>query len=355
MDPHIGSEIAGYRLEALLGRGRNAIVYLAEDVRLNRQVALKLLSPERADDEQFREQFLRESRLATLLDHPGIVPVYEAGEADGRLYVAMAHVEGTDLASLLVQEGRLDPERALAVVTELADALDAARWGRGLVHGNLGPAEVLVAEERVLLTGFGERQELPARAGLGEAARHFDRPAYLAPEQIEGRPVSPRTDVYALGCLLFECLTGSPPFDGHSSGGAAASAPVRTAPVREAVRPACRNRPGDRKGDGEVARGALLDLRRARRRARRRPFARQSRSPRSAAARRSRLPAEPGVAQQTPSRRLGDGGGALSKRPTADGRLDNDDDGRRSQPIGLAALLALVAGAIWLIGRDHRR
>jgi serine/threonine protein kinase len=117
-DHLVGSEIAGYRLEALLGRDRNAIVYLAEDTRLNRQVALKLLSPELAADEQFREQFLRETRLATLLDHPGIIPVYEAGEVEGRLYVVMGYVKGADLASLLAREGRLEPERALALVGE---------------------------------------------------------------------------------------------------------------------------------------------------------------------------------------------------------------------------------------------
>jgi serine/threonine protein kinase len=216
-DRLVGAELAGYQLEALLGRDRNAVVYLAEDARLNRQVALRLLSPELAADEQFREQFLRECRLATLLDHPGILPVYEAGEADGRLYVAMAYVEGTDLASLLAQEERLEPERALAVLGELADALDAARWGRGLVHGNLGPTEVVVADEGILLTGFAERRELLSGAGLAEAARHFDTRGYPAPEQIQGRPVSPRTDVYALGCVLVECLTGAPPFAGHSS------------------------------------------------------------------------------------------------------------------------------------------
>jgi hypothetical protein len=128
----------------------------------------------------------------------------------------MAHIEGTDLASVLSQEGRLEPERALAAIAELADALDAARWGRGLVHGNLGPAQVLVAEERVLLTGFGERRELPSGASLAEAARHFDTGGYPAPEQIQGRPVSPRTDVYALGCLFYECLAGSPPFSAPS-------------------------------------------------------------------------------------------------------------------------------------------
>ena len=132
-------------MEALLGRDGMGVVYLAEDVRLKRRVVLKLLSPELTADERFRERFLRESKLAASLDHPNIVPVYEAGEAEGRLYVAMGYVEGADLASLLAREGRLEPERALLIVTQLAEALDTARWSRGLVHGGLTPSDVLVA------------------------------------------------------------------------------------------------------------------------------------------------------------------------------------------------------------------
>jgi serine/threonine protein kinase len=150
VDPRIGTEFAGYRIETPLGRGGMAVVYRARDERLDRRVALKLLSPELSAGERFRERFLRESKLAASLDHPSIVPVYEAGEAEGLLFVAMGHVEGTDLASLLAREGRLEPERALAIVTALAEALDAARWGRGLVHGGLKPSEVLVARPRTL-------------------------------------------------------------------------------------------------------------------------------------------------------------------------------------------------------------
>jgi serine/threonine-protein kinase len=197
--------------------------YLARDLVHDRQVVLRLLAGEGSEDERFRERFLREAELAASLDHPGVLPILEVGEADGVLYVATRDVEGTDLASLLAREGKLEPERALPIVAELADVLDAARWSRGLVHGSLAPGVVLVApspagasDERVFLSGFGFRQELPAGATLAEAARRLGNVDYLAPEQIEGNPVSPRSDVYALGCVLYHCLTGEPPFERDS-------------------------------------------------------------------------------------------------------------------------------------------
>ena len=217
VDPRIDTEIGDYRIEALLRTDDTGRMYLAEDVRLNRRVALRLLNPELAADERFRERFLRELGLVASLDHPNIVAVSETGEVGGYLIVAMGYVDGAGLASLLEREGRLEPERTLLIVTQLAEALDAARWSRGLVHGNLTPSDVLVAPdaavgEHVYLLGFGIRQELSPGATLADATRHFGAVDYLAPEQIEGKPVSPRADVYALGCLLFECLTGRPPF-----------------------------------------------------------------------------------------------------------------------------------------------
>jgi hypothetical protein len=217
VDPRIGTELAGYRIQALLRPGGPGVAYLAEDVRLNRRVVLQLPSPDVTADERFRERFLRESRLAASLDHASIVTVYEAGEADGHPYVALQYVEGAaDLAGLLAGGERLEPERALLVVTELAEALDAARWSCGLVHASLTPSNVLVAppgdagsRERVLLFGFGLRRELQREASVSGELGSL---VYLAPEQIEGKPASPRTDVYALGCLLFHCLTGEAPF-----------------------------------------------------------------------------------------------------------------------------------------------
>ncbi len=148
--------------------------YLARDLLRDRPVVLRLLPPELSADERFRERFLRESELATALDHPNILPILEAGEADGTLYVSMAYIEGGDLARLLSVEGRLEPERAVLIVTQLAQALDAARWSQRLVHGNLQPSDVLVVPagdagsgERVLLRGFGLRQELCLGQGFG--------------------------------------------------------------------------------------------------------------------------------------------------------------------------------------------
>src|SRR5919201_3477847 len=125
-DDRLGSELAGYRIERVLGRGGMSVVYLAHDLRLKRNVALKLLAPELAEDEGFRVQFLRESQLAASLDHSNVVPVYEAGEVEGLLYIAMRYVPGTDLKALLRAEGRLEPKRALALAVQIASALDAA-------------------------------------------------------------------------------------------------------------------------------------------------------------------------------------------------------------------------------------
>jgi serine/threonine protein kinase len=172
--------------------------------------------------------------------------VYDAGQADGHLYVATGYIDGTSLASLLAREGRLEPERALAIVTELAEALDAARWGRGLVHGCLKPSEVLVAPaveagsvERVFLRGFGLRRELPPRATLADTAGRAGTIGYLAPEQIEGRPVSPRSDVYALGCVLFTPPSGSITTRSSRPPEAVRPLPTCNKPVAGLKRPEC--------------------------------------------------------------------------------------------------------------------
>src|ERR671935_2857561 len=143
-DRRIGTELAGYRIERVLGRGGMSVVYLAEDTRLGRKVALKILAPELAEDERFRDRFVRESRLAASLEHPNIVPIYEAGESDGRLFIAMRYVEGTDLKGLIREFGPLDPGHAVSVIRQVAGALDAAH-ARGLVHRDVKPANVLIA------------------------------------------------------------------------------------------------------------------------------------------------------------------------------------------------------------------
>ena len=154
LDVPIGTSVAGYRVERLLGSGAAGVVYLARDEQLNRPVALKLLPPGLAQDARFRARFVRESQLAAGLEHPAIVPIYGAGEADGLLYLAMRFVDGGDLRELIVREGRLEPERAIALLGQIAEALDAAH-AEGLVHRDVKPANILLAGDRAYLSDFG--------------------------------------------------------------------------------------------------------------------------------------------------------------------------------------------------------
>jgi serine/threonine protein kinase len=214
-DPRIGAELAGYRIEALIGRGASGGVYLAEHVRLGRKVALKILSPELAADDVFRQRFIRESRLAAELDHPGIVTVYDAGEEGGTPYISMRLVEGTDLATLLDRE-RLDPERAVRLVSQVAEALDAAH-ARGLVHRDVKPANILLAPgpgspERAFLSDFGIAKRSGSLPELTRTGHFVGTLDYVAPEQIRGEEIDGRADQYSLACVLYHCLTGEPPF-----------------------------------------------------------------------------------------------------------------------------------------------
>ena len=210
-DPRIGATLAGYRIETLLGRGGMSVVYRAEHLRLGRKVALKLLAPQLAEDERFRERFLRESRIAAALDHPNIVPIYDADEAGGVLFIAMRYVEGIDLRGFLQREGRLEPKRALAFLAQLGSALDAAH-AQGLVHRDVKPGNVLLAGEHCYLADFGLTKLVSSVSGLTATGQLVGTLDYLAPEQISGNPVDRRADLYSLACLLYECLTGAPPF-----------------------------------------------------------------------------------------------------------------------------------------------
>ena len=209
-DRRIDTEVGGYRLVEPIGEGGTSVVYRAEHVRLGRAAALKLLTPALGEAD-FRERFLRESRLAASLDHPSIVPVYDAGEADDVLYIAMQHIDGSDLKALLVAEGRLPVRRALRIVTQIASALDAAH-ARGLVHRDVKPANILVgANDRAFLSDFGVVKEL-ASSGRTRTGGFVGTIDYCAPEQIEGRDVDARADVYALACVFYECIVGTSPF-----------------------------------------------------------------------------------------------------------------------------------------------
>ncbi|MET9731970.1 serine/threonine-protein kinase [Streptomyces sp. NPDC006458] len=214
----IGRQVAGYRIEREIGRGGMAVVYQARDLRLERTVALKLLAPELARNDTFRRRFTHESRVAAALDHPNIVPVFEAGETDGVLYIAMRYVPGSDLRHLLDRQGPLPLSAALRIVAQVASALDAAHE-HGLVHRDVKPGNVLVARgtdsdhpEHVYLTDFGLTKKSLSLTGFTSVGQFVGTLDYVAPEQISGRPVDGRCDVYGLACVVYEMLTGRPPF-----------------------------------------------------------------------------------------------------------------------------------------------
>jgi DNA-binding beta-propeller fold protein YncE len=210
VDFEIGSEIAGYRIDALLARGGMGVVYRATHLGLERQVALKVIARELTDREGFRERFLRESRLAARLDHPAVVPVYDSREVDGELIVAMRLVAGGDLRRLIDREGPLEPVRAIALLGQIAEALDAAH-AAGIVHRDVKPHNVLVEGDRAFLSDFGLAKALE-EDGAESGASVVGTAEYMSPEQWRGGSVGPAADVYSLGCVLYEALTGIPPF-----------------------------------------------------------------------------------------------------------------------------------------------
>ncbi|MGZ8648535.1 MAG: protein kinase domain-containing protein [Solirubrobacteraceae bacterium] len=211
-DPRVGTVIAGYRIEERIGRGGMGVVYRAEHQNQQRRAAVKIIAPALAESEGFRERFTREARIAAALQHPNIVTVYDAGEVDGLLYLAMQYIEGEDLAAGLRRERRLRPYRAIDVCRQVASALDAAH-AMGLIHRDVKPANVLIEGRTAFLTDFGLTKRLEGtHAQLTRAGDVVGTIHYVAPEQNEGRRVSARSDVYSLGCLLYHCLSGQVPF-----------------------------------------------------------------------------------------------------------------------------------------------
>jgi DNA-binding CsgD family transcriptional regulator len=210
-----GSLLADFKIEDMVGRGGMGVVYRAVEVSLGRPVALKLIAPHLANEEGFRERFVRESRLSASIDHPHIVPVYAAGEEEGVPYIAMRFVEGVNLRVEITATGRLEPARAARLVQQIGSALDSAHE-RGLVHRDVKPANVLISRhgggEHAYLTDFGvtkQRVSTAGPTGTGEWVGTLD---YVAPEQIRGEAVDGRADIYSLGCVLYQCLTGEVPF-----------------------------------------------------------------------------------------------------------------------------------------------
>jgi serine/threonine-protein kinase len=225
VDLQPGTEVASYRIVRTLGRGGMSVVYLAEHDWLQRKVALKVLAPQLADDERVRERFVRESRLAASLDHPNVIPIYEAGASGDDLFIAMRFVEGTDLRALLSAEGALQPARALAIARQVAAALDAAHE-QGLVHRDVKPGNVLIARprgseagEHVYLSDFGLTKRSASESGVTGTGQFVGTLDYAAPEQFKGGGSDARTDVYSLGCVLFECLVGHAPFVSENDAG----------------------------------------------------------------------------------------------------------------------------------------
>ena len=206
--------IAGYRIEEVIGRGGMGVVYRATQLALGRAVAIKLIATERSEDPVFRERFKSESRIASSIEHANVIPVYEAGEDDGLLFIAMRLVEGLDLGQLLALAGPLELERSARVIAEVAGALDAAH-ARGLVHRDVKPANVLLTVDRpehAYLTDFGVAMQVGSLSDITRADQWVGTLDYLAPEQIRGEPLDARADIYALTGLLYHCLTGETPF-----------------------------------------------------------------------------------------------------------------------------------------------
>jgi serine/threonine-protein kinase len=211
-----GSELAGYRITRMLGRGGMGFVYEAEHLLLKRKAALKTLAPELAGGEEFRERFIRESQTVASIDHPNIIPIYDAGVVDGLVYIAMRFVSGPDLEQLLEGAGTLDPHQALGILEQVAGALDAAH-SYEVVHRDVKPPNVMIEDGsgRIYLMDFGIAKQRGA-AGMTQAGMFVGTVDYAAPEQIEAKEVSILADVYAFGGVLYQCLTGKKPYERDS-------------------------------------------------------------------------------------------------------------------------------------------
>jgi pSer/pThr/pTyr-binding forkhead associated (FHA) protein len=215
----LDSVFAGCRVQEVIGHGDMGVVYRAEELALQRRVALKLILPEHSGDDRFRERFRRESRIAAAIDHPNVIPIFDAGDEDGVLFITMRLVNGTDLRALIAAEGRIEPIRAARIVRQVGAGLDAAH-ARGMLHRDVKPSNVLLArEDHVYLSDFGlAKRQSGSAVGLTRHGSIVARAEYVAPEQVLNERVDARADVYTLGCLLFETLTGETPFAGWEGG-----------------------------------------------------------------------------------------------------------------------------------------
>jgi serine/threonine-protein kinase len=220
-DPRIGTSLGNYRIESLIGRGGMGVVYLAQHLLMaTRKAALKVLAPRFADDPEFRDRFIRESDLAGALEHPNIIPVFDADEVDGVLFCAMRYVNGIDLKQELQRSKPLEPGLALDVLGDVAAALDFAHE-HGLVHRDVKPGNVMIESgrtRRVFLADFGLVKRMRSDSTGTRQGLFLGTLDYAAPEQFQSAPIDGRTDEYALAAVLVECLTGEPPFVGDTEG-----------------------------------------------------------------------------------------------------------------------------------------
>lgn len=208
----IGQEVAGYYIEDIVGKGGMAVVYLALDPRLSRRVALKILNPVLSVDDRFRQRFILESRTVASIEHPNIIPIYEANaDADGVLYIAMRYVDGLDLRRLIYDRGPLPIGQANQIFAQVAAALDAAH-AHDLIHRDVKPANILLADNHVYLTDFGITKHRSSISGLTQTDQFIGTPRYMSPEQINKEHIDGRCDQYALACVVYEALSARLPF-----------------------------------------------------------------------------------------------------------------------------------------------
>ena len=215
-----GDQLGDFEIVSAAGAGGMGVVYKAKQKSLDRDVALKVIRDEIATEPEFRQRFMREARLAASVDHPNVVTVYDVGSEDDRLYLVMQWIDGSDVKEQLQESGRLPPKRAIAIGSQIAGALDALHSVSGLIHRDVKPANVLLrtvgGEDHAYLTDFGIAKPPEALEHLTKTGSTVGTTGYLSPEQIQGGEAGPRSDLYALGCLVFEMLTGKAPFEGEN-------------------------------------------------------------------------------------------------------------------------------------------
>ena len=213
-----GTTIAGYEVESVVGSGGVGVLYRARQLRLNRPVALKLVEPDVAADPLIRERLRREARTVAALDHPNVVPLYEAGEANGAVYIVTRWIDGTELGALIRRDHPIRPARAARLAAQIASALEVAHE-KGLIHRDVKPSNAIVtSEDHVYITDFGLTKRAASMSGFTAAGQMLGTIDYAAPEQIEGGEAGPRGDVYGLACVLYEILTGTAPFAREAGG-----------------------------------------------------------------------------------------------------------------------------------------